>query len=117
MELRISGVYVLSVEEQGDYLFTPAGIVIKLTTNRFQIYCAGSQHNLFRAVLHRLDWGELERGLPFREMEFRLTNVTERMIQRGWTHSDAIPAILEHLWKENERHLFFLAKHIEQHKI
>lgn len=113
MEVRLKEVYILSVEPPGDYIFTPAGVVIVLQNDTFKVYCVSSSHNLYRAALHKHSWEQLEHGVLFRESEFRLTSITDEMKERGWTHGDSIPAILSYLHACNPMHLFFLQRHLE----
>jgi hypothetical protein len=105
---------VLSVEEPGDYLFEPAGVVILLHNRHYQVYCTSANHNRFKAALNRFAWGDLENGVVYRETSYRLTDVTQEMARRGWLEADNTPDILRHLYEENPRHLFFLAKSVRK---
>lgn len=113
LELRLVKVYELSTEDEGDYIFTPSGIVIVFENNRFTIYCQGARHNLLRAAISRLPWRELEEGTSFRGIGLRLNDITSEMAQQGWTNAASIPSILRHCYELNRRHLFFLERYLE----
>lgn len=117
MEVRLKEVYILSVEPPGDYIFTPSGVVFLMENDMFKIYCVSSSHNLYRGALHKHPWNELEQGVVFRDSAFRLENLTQEMNERGWTHAESIPAILEYLYTTNRKQLFFLAKHVETYSV
>lgn len=110
MELRLRGVYVLSVEEPGDYLFVPAGVVILMERERFIVHCIKSSHNLYRQAIHKFSVDELLRGVDYRDHGFRLEDVTAPMAERGWVDSASIPDILRRLYEQNQRHMFFLER-------
>jgi hypothetical protein len=112
LEVQLQSVYMLSVEPPGDYIFTPSGVVIVMNNQSFKVYCISSSHNLFRAALYRHSWDELEHGVVFKETSFRLANITEDMKKQGWTHADSIPAILDYLYTQNSKQLFFLQRYI-----
>jgi hypothetical protein len=112
VDIPLRKVCLLSVEEPGDYIFTPAGVVIVTERAQFNLYCVSANHNVYRAALLRLDWTKLERGAEFRGRSFRLEDITADMAQLGWTHASAIPDILRHLYESNPRHLFFLQRYL-----
>lgn len=113
MELKLDHVFELSTEAEGDYIFTPSGIVIVLENTRFQVFCQSSNHNLFRAALQRNSWEDLGKGVLYRGITFRVSEITEKMAQRGWTDTGSIPFILHHCFEMNRRHLFFLQRYLE----
>lgn len=108
MELKLRGVYVLSVEEPSDYLFVPAGVVVVMEREQFVVHCAKSSHNLFRQAVYKFPIQDLLTGVRYRDYGFRLEDVTADMTKQGWTESSSIPNILRALYDQNPRHLFFL---------
>ncbi|MCL6518118.1 MAG: hypothetical protein K6T67_14345 [Alicyclobacillus sp.] len=103
-------VYLLSVEEPGDYVFTPEGVVVLLENGHFQLYCPSASHNRFRAALNRFSWDELENGVVYRDASMRLTDITADMALCGWTDPSSVPAMLRHLYRQNPKHLHFLRR-------
>ncbi|MDQ0188463.1 hypothetical protein JI721_16085 [Alicyclobacillus cycloheptanicus] len=108
METRLVGVYLLSVEEPDDYIFVPAGVVVLMERQQFQVYCVKSSHNLYRQALHKFSFDELEQGVRYRDYGFRLEDLSTMMVQHGWVDTASIPDILANLYERNPRHLFFL---------
>jgi hypothetical protein len=113
LEVRIRHVYQLDVEDEGDFIFTPAGIVILYENNRFTIYCESPRHNKLRQALHRIPWNEFETGVKFRDMELRLRDLTDQMAQNGWTNADFVPHILRHTYSSNPRYFYFLKRYVD----
>jgi hypothetical protein len=113
VELKIHKVYLFSVEEETDYIFTPSGIVLVLNNNNFKLYSTSSHHNRFRSVLNKFSWSELEHGVSFRNAEYRIDDVTDEFENQGWTSVDSIPDILRHLYTANRLQLFFLQRYVD----
>lgn len=112
MDLEITRVYILSVEEPGDFIFTPGGAIVLFANGQFKVFCVPSSHNLFRAALNRHSWEQLEKGIEYKGAEFRVDDVTTDMTNKGWTHASSIPLILRNLYESNPRHLFFLERFV-----
>lgn len=110
LELRLRGVYLLSVEEPRDYLFIPAGVVIFMEREQFVVHCVKSSHNLFRQAIYKFSRDELLRGVHYRDHGFRFEDLTETMAAHGWVDSASIPDVLRSLYEQNQRHLFFLKR-------
>lgn len=108
LETRLRGVFLLSVEEPGDYLFVPAGVVILMEREQFQIFCVKSCHNLYRQVIYKFPIDELLKGVHYRDTGFRLEDISDTLARHGWLDTSAVPEILGHLYEKNPRHLFFL---------
>ncbi len=113
METRIDKVYVLSIEEPGDFVFQPAGVVIVFENRHFQVYSTSADHNRLRATLHRYAWGDLELGVSHQGTDYRLEDVTEDTARHGWVHAGSTPQILRWLYENNPRQLFFLARFVQ----
>lgn len=110
MESVIDRVYVLEVEEPGDTILSPQGIVIVLQNQRFTVYSTGANHNLFRTVLHRTPWPLLEQGIRFKNYMFRATDITASILEQGLQKASDSLAILSHLYTSNQRHYYFLKR-------
>jgi hypothetical protein len=113
LEVKIRRVFQLDVEEEGDFIFAPAGIVILFDNNRFTVYCESSRHNKLRAALHRIPWNEFANGVKFKNMELRLQDLTNEMAQNGWTTASSVPHILRHALSINPRYLYFLKRYVD----
>ncbi|OFW74874.1 MAG: hypothetical protein A2201_04795 [Alicyclobacillus sp. RIFOXYA1_FULL_53_8] len=112
MEPMIHKVYVLAVEEPGDDILTPQGIVIVMFNLRFTVYSTGANHNLFRSVVHKYPWDQLEQGVYFRNQGFRATDVTDVVDQLGLKKASDSSAILRHLYESNQRQFYFLQRYV-----
>ncbi|WP_026961965.1 hypothetical protein [Alicyclobacillus herbarius] len=110
METRIDKIYILSVEEPGDFVFSPAGVVILLENKHFKVYSSSSEHNRYRATLQRYSWKELEDGIHHRGADYRLEDVTADMARHGWVDASSTPDILHCLYETNPRQMFFLKR-------
>jgi hypothetical protein len=113
MEHKLTRVYLLATEEPGDYVFTLSGVVTLWDNTEFNVYALPSNHNRFRNAILRNSWADLEDGVVFRDVHFRLTDITDEMFHYGWTEVSTIPQILKHLYKKHTRHLFFLKRYID----
>ncbi len=113
MDPKIQSVCLMEREGPGDLVFTPVGIVIGLTNQKFTLYSSSADHNRLRGVLSKYAWHDLSEGIRVRDTEYRLTDMTAEMTQRGWGAVSAIPTILRHLYDSQPRHLFFLQRHVE----
>jgi hypothetical protein len=112
VDVAIRKVYILNVEETGDIVFTPAGIVILLENGSFTVYCPKSSHNRYRAAVSRHSWESLESGVEFKGAHFRLEDVSSVLQDRGWTHASSIPDILHFLFETKRKYLFFLSAYL-----
>lgn len=110
-DVKLDRVFILEVEEAGDFIFVPSGVVFVTERHRIQLYCASSNHNRYRAALVRHQWEELENGVRFRDTEYRLNDITQEMTDMGWRYVSASNLILRHLYVTNQRNLFFLERY------
>ncbi|MCF8563706.1 hypothetical protein LLE49_02990 [Alicyclobacillus tolerans] len=113
MDTTVDKVYLLSVEENGDDILTLEGVVIRTSRDTFSVYSTSTNHNLFRSVLHKHPWDDLVQGVHHRGREYRLTDITERIMDSGFTKSSSIPEILHGLYEGNPKHLFFLSRYFQ----
>ena len=113
MEIRIRHVFQLDVEDEGDFIFVPAGMVIVFENNRFTLYCQNARHNKLRSALTRIPWADFGNGVKFKDMELRLQDLTQEMAQNGWTNATSVPHILRHALETNPRYLYFLSRYVE----
>jgi hypothetical protein len=117
MELRLTHIYELSIEDEGDYIFVPSGLVIIYENLRFTVYCQNARHNVIRAALSRFAWQDLELGQSYRGSIFRLREITNDLAQYGWKDTSSIPQILRHCYDLNRRHLYFLERYLESSSV
>lgn len=114
MEPRVDEVYVLEVQEPGDYLLQVSAIVIFYNTKRFEVYSDSANHNRFRSVIQKFSLEELMRGMHWKEAEYRLT--VADFGAAGSLADDgvfpAVPTILQSLYRRNPRQLYFLRKYL-----
>lgn len=110
--LRIEHVYLLETEQPEDSFFSPSGVVVVAERQRVLLYCQNSVHNLYRAAVIRNLWEDLEKGITYRGIGFRIREVTEEMTRAGWTDMDAIPHVLRAMQVRYPRHFMFLEQHI-----
>ncbi|GMA52496.1 hypothetical protein GCM10025857_38530 [Alicyclobacillus contaminans] len=108
MDIGIEKVYVLHVEEENDFLFTPVGLVIVLENRHYSLYTIKSEHNRYRNAIAKHAWKDLENGVQFKGASYRLEDVTPSMREQGWTGASAIPAILGHFYKTKTKYFYFL---------
>jgi hypothetical protein len=114
VDVAIQKVYILNVEEAGDILSTPAGVVILLDNGSFTVYSPKSSHNRHRAAVSRHSWESLESGVEFKGEYIRLEDVSALLKQRGWTTAASIPDILRFLLDTRRKYLFFLSAYLER---
>lgn len=113
MAAKVVDVFVLEVEEVGDYVFEIAGIVFLYSNQKFQLISAsGANHNRFRAAINRFTFEQLQEGVTWKNAEFRLKPFEEDVKQEGWENPDGVPVLLQRMYNQNPRQLFFLKKHI-----
>lgn len=109
---KITQVYEVSVEDPGDYIFTPSGIVIALENGQFQVYSENARHNFLRRTLMRHDWDKLlldsvaEQGSAV-----RLRDVTKDLTKNMGFSTWSTEAVLETCYEMNPRQLFFLRRY------
>lgn len=104
----MENVFLLETEQPGDSFFAPTGVVIVGEKQKIMLYCQNSAHNLYKTAIVRNDWVALEKGVEFREIGFRLRNVTMDMAARGWVDTNDIPDVLLYVHNLYPRHLYFL---------
>ncbi|WP_054969415.1 hypothetical protein [Alicyclobacillus ferrooxydans] len=113
MKNRVQSVYVLLVEEPGDFTMEPRAVVIVLGNSQFRVYSVRAEHNRLRSVMNRHNWADLEAGIQAAGTHYRLQARTSDIIEKGWTSLEAIPEILSWLRELYPRHLFFLDQQIQ----
>lgn len=112
MDPVIQAVCIMEREGPDDLVFTPVGVVIGLSNQKFTVYSNSAEHNRLRTVLSKYPWADLQEGIRVRDTEYRLTEITAQMTQLGWEKLSTIPTILRHLYQTQQRHLFFLERHV-----
>lgn len=112
MEFVIDKVFILEVEEPGDHILSPQGVVIVLSNQRFTVYSTGANHNLFRTVLQRTPWPILEQGTRYQNYSFRATDITHTIHERGLKKASDSQSILYNLYEGNQRQFYFLKRYM-----
>ncbi|QQE76842.1 hypothetical protein [Alicyclobacillus sp. SO9] len=112
MATKVEDIFVLSVEEPGDYVFEPSGVVVLYSNKKFQLYSTSANHNRFRAALNRFSWTELTKGVVWKDAEYRITPVEDSVKQTDWEDPQQVPAVLQRLYNMNPKYLFFLERHL-----
>ncbi len=112
MSTIVRAVYILSVEEVNDFVFTPSAVVIVPTEGRFQLFCTGANHNRFFSALMKLNWSDLEEGASFKNVTYRFRNAQELLPNHYLASPVSVTDILQRLYEINPRHLFFLSRYL-----
>jgi hypothetical protein len=111
MATKIVDFFLLEVEESGDYVFEASGVVFFYSNRKFQVFANSAKHNRFRAVMNRFALTDLQKGLRWKDTEYRLTPL-DSVKQQGWENPEGVPALLKRIYETNPRQLFFLKKHL-----
>lgn len=111
MEPVIHKVYILEVEEPGDDVLSPQGVIIVLQNQRFTVYSTGANHNTFRSVLHKTPWPLLEQGIRLKNFGYRATDITPSILELGLHKASDSVAILWQLYETNPRQYYFLKRY------
>lgn len=103
----------LSVEEAGDYIFSPAGIVMVFKNKRFQLFSESARHNFLRRILTRHSWEQLLETVNDGDggASARLRDITEEVMQKSGPDELSIEAVLQICYDTNPRQLFFLQRY------
>lgn len=109
---KIRNVYEISVEESGDYIFTPTGVVIVLENGQFSVYSESARHNFLRRALMRYPWDQmLYESAEEQDISVRLRDMTEEIAKKIGTGPWGTDAILQTCYDMNPRQLFFLQRY------
>ncbi|EJY56425.1 hypothetical protein URH17368_0950 [Alicyclobacillus hesperidum URH17-3-68] len=109
---KIRRIFEASIEEAGDYIFTPSGVIILMESGDFQIYSESARHNLLRRTCMRYAWDQLVDGVKVDELNIRIRDITADLRRRldsenEWTTDE----ILKTWYEQNPRQLFFLRRY------
>ncbi|RIV17334.1 hypothetical protein D2Q93_15390 [Alicyclobacillaceae bacterium I2511] len=113
MPTAVRAVYILSVEESNDYIFTPSAVVIVPKEGRFQLFCSGADHNRIFSALMKLNWSDLEEEARFKNVTYRISNAQNLLPDHYLEQGASIAHILQRLYVSNPRHLFFLSRYFQ----
>ncbi|WAH34994.1 hypothetical protein [Alicyclobacillus dauci] len=108
---EIAKVFEVSVEEAGDYIFSPAGVVIVFRNQQFQVFTESARHNFLRRVLTRHPWDKLLTAVTEHGVSVRLRDVTEDVSNKIGLDAMSTEAVLEACYESNPLQLFFLRRH------
>lgn len=112
--VKLANVYVVNVEEPGDYYYRPEGVLFVDEKDNHTLYALDSRHNFLKAVVQKFPWEELIESVHFRDHHVRLIDMTSQMDEQFLLLVDEIPAMLQRLYNGSPRQYFFLEKHLEQ---
>ncbi len=105
-------VYLIHVEPEGDFFFTPEGVLITLDNISYQVYCLDSRHNFLRAAVTKFPLAQLTGdGVMYRGANIKL----EPLQSLETNHDKAKEAsftILEEIYRSNPERYFFLSKYV-----
>ncbi|MFD1675131.1 hypothetical protein [Alicyclobacillus fodiniaquatilis] len=101
----------LSVEEAGDYIFSPAGIVMVFKNKRFQLFTESARHNFLRRIVTRHSWEQLFETVNDGGTSARLRDITEEVANKSGPDELSIEAVLQICYDTNPRQLFFLQRY------
>jgi hypothetical protein len=110
---HIDRVYLLVVEDPGDYYLKPEGVLFIDNLGNHTLYSADSRFNFLKSAVHKFPYQELEVGVTFREHQIRLDDVTENYEDEYDMIVDNIMPILHAIFKGSPRQYFFLEKHFQ----
>ncbi|UNO47421.1 hypothetical protein [Alicyclobacillus acidoterrestris] len=111
---EITRIMEISVEEAGDYIFTPAGVLITYRTGQFRVFSESARHNFLRRVVSRHPWDELlSDAVVERGASVRLRDVTAEIDEKIGPDELSTEAVLELCYRTNPRQLFFLRRYFE----
>lgn len=114
--IKLAKVYVVNVEDPGDYYFRPEGVLFVDEKGNHTLYAHDSRHNFLKAAVQKFPWEELTEGVSFREHTVRLIDLTSQMDEHFFLLVDEMPDMLQRLYDGSPRQYFFLEKYLEQNR-
>ncbi|WP_157071001.1 hypothetical protein [Alicyclobacillus acidiphilus] len=108
---KITRIFEASIEEQGDYIFTPSGVVLLLHNGNFLIYSESARHNFLRRTCMRHGWDDLVEGVREQGLYVRIRDVTNDVQKRLDPDTWSVEAVLDTWYSQNPRQLFFLQRY------
>lgn len=114
--IKLAKVYVVNVEDPGDYYFRPEGVLFVDEKGNHTLYAHDSRHNFLKAAVQKFPWEELTEGVSFREHTVRLIDLTSQMDDLFFLLVDEMPDMLQRLYDGSPRQYFFLEKYLEQNR-
>jgi cystathionine beta-lyase family protein involved in aluminum resistance len=111
--IKIIKIYIMNIEEPGDYYFKPEGVLFIDEKGNHTLYSGDSRHNFLRSLVQKFHYAELEEGVTFREHSAHLVNVTDQYAERFDLRIEEIHDILRQISETNPRQYFFLDKHFK----
>ncbi|MFB5191226.1 hypothetical protein [Alicyclobacillus fastidiosus] len=110
---EIKRIMEISVEEAGDYIFTPAGVLITYRTDQFRVFAESARHNFLRRVVSKYPWENLLDVVVEQGTSVRLRDVTEELNTKIGSDEMSTEAVLEFCYRSNPRQLFFLRRYFD----
>lgn len=110
---HITKVYLVSVEEPGDYYHNPEGVLFIDNLGNHSLYSADSRYNFLRNAVYKFPYADLEVGVDFREHNVRIQDITEQFRDRFNLVIEEMLDILRTIYEGSPRQFFFLEKHLQ----
>lgn len=111
---EITHIFDIGVEFAGDYIFTPAGILIVYQQGRFKIFSESAQHNFLRRTISRHPWTALLDTVVERGTSVRLRDITDEIEDKNGFSELNTETVLEMCYEANPRQLFFLRRYLSE---
>ncbi len=103
--------YLIHVEAEGDYFFTPEGVLIVVDNLSYQVYSLDSRHNFLRAAVTKFPLDKLlGDGVSYRGAQVKLEPIANLDAKRERVRETA-RHLLSELYHSNQERYFFLKKH------
>jgi len=102
--------FLIHVEPEGDFFFTPEGILITIDNLSYQVYSLDSRHNFLRAAVTKFPLDLLQgEGVTYRGAQIKLEPI--RSIDTKIDKAKAtVFSLLSELYLANPERYFFLGK-------
>ncbi|TCP59455.1 hypothetical protein EV586_101674 [Tumebacillus sp. BK434] len=113
---RITKIYILNVEDPGDYYFKPEGVVFLDDLGNYTLFAADSRHNFLRTAVHKFPYQDLEEGVEHRDHHLQLNDVTLQHASRFDLVVDEMLDILHAIFNGSPRQFFFLERFFQPGK-
>jgi hypothetical protein len=111
----LQSIYSVFLEEPEDFYFHPRGVLFVDVQGNITLFCSDVDHNFLLKVIRKFPYQDLEKGVEFNGYQFELKNITSQMAERYGTSPEAIPQVLQELYRNSPRQYWFLEKTFADH--